>query len=80
MRTAILGATGLVGRTMLDLLAQQDWLTGEPVLLTSPRSAGAKLPFRTGELTCRRVDEKSFDDCDLALFSAGARPAAGGRR
>ncbi|RKZ19170.1 aspartate-semialdehyde dehydrogenase [bacterium] len=72
MRTAILGATGLVGRTMLDLLAQQDWLTGEPLLVTSSRSAGTTLPFLTGELACRPVDETSFDNCDLALFSAGS--------
>lgn len=73
MRTAILGATGLVGRTMLDLLAGQEWLTDEPLLLTSPRSAGAVLPFRGGELTCRAVDAAVFTDCDLALFSAGGR-------
>ena len=41
-RTVILlGATGLVGRTMLRLLESADWLTGDPVALASARGAGA---------------------------------------
>ncbi len=42
MRTAVLGASGLVGRKMLTLLEDCRWLSGDPVLLTSARSAGIR--------------------------------------
>lgn len=71
MRTAILGATGLVGRTMLQQLADQDWLDGAPLLLATPASTGLELPFRGKDLVCRGVDAQAFADCDVALFSAG---------
>jgi len=71
MRTAVLGATGLVGRTMLRLLEDRPWVTDAPVALASARSAGAELPFRDGRLTCRAVDEDAFAGVAVALFSAG---------
>ncbi len=36
MRTALLGATGLVGRTMLAMLETRDWVDEPPLLLTRP--------------------------------------------
>ena len=75
MRTAVLGATGLVGRTMLRLLENCDWVEGEPVALASPRSAGFELPWRQGVLACRAVEATSFDNIDVALFSAGGGPS-----
>jgi len=71
MRTAVLGASGLVGRKMLTLLESCSWLEGDPLLLTSARSAGTDIPFRDGILTCREVSTDSFAGLDLALFSAG---------
>ena len=71
MRTAVLGASGLVGRKMLTLLENCSWLEGDPLLLTSARSAGTEIPFRGGMLTCREVSAESFAGIDLALFSAG---------
>jgi len=71
MRTCILGASGLVGRAMLALVEDQPWLTEDPVLLTSARSAGQEIPFRGRTLTCRQVQPDSFDGLQLALFSAG---------
>jgi aspartate-semialdehyde dehydrogenase len=71
MKIAVLGATGLVGRTMLKLLEESSWLTGDPVALASPRSAGLTLPFLDRELTVRAVALDSFVDMDIALFSAG---------
>ena len=53
MRTAILGATGLVGQAMLDLLAAESWAEAPPVLLVSARSAGRELSFRGEEVACR---------------------------
>lgn len=71
MRCAVLGASGLVGRTMLSLLARQDWLTGSPVALTSARSAGCALPYGDRTLTAVDVDVADWQGIELALFSAG---------
>ncbi len=75
MKTAILGASGLVGRTMLKLMSEKDWLTAEPRLLVSSRSAGTKVSFGPRELVCSEVGPDSFDGIDIAVFSAGAQPS-----
>jgi aspartate-semialdehyde dehydrogenase len=75
MRIAVLGATGLVGRTMLGLLEECAWADGEPLALASARSAGFELPWRGGVMTCRAVDAGSFAGVDFALFSAGGGPS-----
>ena len=72
MRIAILGATGLVGRRMLELLADCPWLSEDPLLLASSRSAGVLLPFRGRTLACREVGTDSWQGVNVALFSAGA--------
>jgi aspartate-semialdehyde dehydrogenase len=72
MRTAILGATGLVGRVMLELLEARDWVDEPPLLLVSERSEGKPLPFRGEELACVHSAETSIEGVNLALFSAGA--------
>lgn len=66
-RVAILGATGLVGRTLLRLLEARDFLAGPPRLLAS--EAGRSLPWRGGELPVEAVDERCFGGVDLALFA-----------
>ncbi len=71
MRTAVLGASGLVGRKMLSFLENCQWLEGDPVLLTSARSAGTVISFRGKDLFCREVSAEEFTGIDLALFSAG---------
>jgi aspartate-semialdehyde dehydrogenase len=71
MKVAILGATGLVGRTMLNLLEGREWVGGDPVLLCSPRGAGSQMGFAGRRLECREVSALDFEDVDIALFSAG---------
>jgi len=71
MRTAILGASGLVGRTMLGLLERQTWLNELPLLLSSKRSAGTILPFRGQDIVCQDVEQVGFNGVRIALFSAG---------
>lgn len=71
MKVAILGATGLVGRTMLNLLENREWVDGDPVLLCSARGAGSQLGFAGRRLESREVCAADFEDVDIALFSAG---------
>ncbi len=72
---AILGATGAVGREFLSIFQERHWDIGELRLLASPRSAGAKVPYRGGALTVEEVSADSFKGVDIALFSAGAGPS-----
>ncbi len=72
-RVAIVGATGLVGRTMLDVLAERQFPIKELTLYASARSAGNAIdwqgtPLRVRELT----DDAPASRYDFALFSAGA--------
>ncbi len=71
-RVAILGATGAVGRTMLQVLAERDLPIDELVLLASPRSAGTLVQFKGEELQVQAVSAEAFVGIDVALFSAGA--------
>lgn len=72
MRVAILGATGAVGRTMLDVLEERDFPADEIVPLASARSAGKRLAWRGREWEIRVPEPGVFRGCDVALFSAGA--------
>ncbi|MEN8005801.1 MAG: aspartate-semialdehyde dehydrogenase [Candidatus Krumholzibacteriota bacterium] len=73
MKVAVLGATGLVGRTMLKLIEDRPWVTGDPVLLSSSRGAGTSLEFAGRSLECREVTTDGFEGVDVALFSAGGQ-------
>jgi aspartate-semialdehyde dehydrogenase len=72
LRVAVAGATGLVGRTILQVLEERRFPAGEIVLLASARSAGSRICFRGVEVEVRQLDERSFEACDIAFFSAGA--------
>ncbi|MCK9996631.1 MAG: aspartate-semialdehyde dehydrogenase [Candidatus Krumholzibacteria bacterium] len=71
MKVAVLGATGLVGRTMLKLMGDRAWVSGDPVLLSSARGAGTKLEFAGRQLECKEVSAEDFQGVDITLFSAG---------
>jgi aspartate-semialdehyde dehydrogenase len=68
---AVAGATGAVGREMLNILEERGFPASTVKALASSRSAGTKLPFRETELTVAELREDSFNGVDLALFSAG---------
>jgi aspartate-semialdehyde dehydrogenase len=72
MRVAVVGATGVVGREMLRTLEDRRFPADEVVALASPRSEGIRLAFGGRELVVGRLDRASFQDVDLALFTAGA--------
>ncbi len=73
MRVAIVGATGLVGRTFLKVLEERDLGITDLLLFASSRSAGKKVNFRGKEYTVEELNEDSFKGrgIDIALFSAG---------
>jgi aspartate-semialdehyde dehydrogenase len=68
-RVAILGATGLVGRTMLEVLEQRAFPADALRLLASERSSGRTLPFRGQSLQVEAVNERSLDRVEIALFA-----------
>jgi aspartate-semialdehyde dehydrogenase len=68
---AIVGATGLVGRTMLRVLQERNVPVTSLRLLASARSAGEVIAWNGNEYTVEELTEHSFDTIDYALFSAG---------
>ena len=68
---AILGATGAVGRRMIEQLEQSSIPVKNLKLLASSRSAGTKLSFRGKDYIVEETRPESFDGVDLVLSSAG---------
>lgn len=64
---AILGATGAVGREMLNVLEEYDIPVSRLKLLSSARSAGSKIPFRGEDLTVEEAADASFEGMDFVL-------------
>lgn len=71
MRIAILGATGAVGRTMLEVLDERAFPVTELVPLASERSRGQRIRWRGQEWEVGVPEPGVFSGCQLALFSAG---------
>lgn len=69
---AIVGATGAVGQTFLDILSERNFPINELKLLASSRSAGKKMEYNGKEYTVEELTHNSFEGVDIALFSAGA--------
>src|SRR3712207_127079 len=72
MHVAVLGATGAVGRTMLEVLGERRVQVDRITLLASERSAGTTLRFARQEVTVETPRPGVFEGVDVALFSAGA--------
>jgi len=68
---AVVGATGAVGEQMREVLAERAFPVGELRLLASERSAGQLLEFQGKQIRVEVLREDSFDDIDIAFFSAG---------
>jgi aspartate-semialdehyde dehydrogenase len=71
LTVAVVGATGVVGRTMIQVLLERDFPIGELRLMASGRSAGSTTSI--GGVTHQVVEAvpEAFDGVDIALFSAG---------
>ena len=72
MKIAVVGATGLVGREMLTVLAERGFGKEEGIAAASERSIGKKIDFAGRELTVTSVEEAIAAHPDYAIFSAGA--------
>jgi len=70
MKIAVVGATGAVGREMLNVLARSRFADDEILPLASERSAGTLLPYRDTQLTVSLLEPEALEDVQLALFSA----------
>jgi len=69
---AVVGATGAVGREMLDVLRAQGVAAETIRAFASPRSAGQRLPYGDDELPVEAFGADSLEGIDIALFSAGS--------
>ncbi|MDQ3354704.1 MAG: aspartate-semialdehyde dehydrogenase, partial [Actinomycetota bacterium] len=72
VNVGIVGATGLVGGVMLDVLAERAFPLSSLRLFASARSAGRRLPWGDGEIEVEDAATADVSGLDLALFSAGA--------
>ena len=70
-KVAVVGATGNVGREMLDILAERRFPVSEVVALASNRSQGREVSFGDKILKCKVLDNYDFSDVDICLMSAG---------
>ncbi|MER2225687.1 MAG: aspartate-semialdehyde dehydrogenase [Carnobacterium sp.] len=68
---AVVGATGAVGTKMIQMLEQATFPINEVKLLASKRSAGKKALFNGKEIEIQETTADSFENVDIALFSAG---------
>ncbi len=70
-KVAVVGATGNVGREMLDILAERKFPADEVVALASSRSIGTEVSYGDKVLTCKVLDNYDFSGTDICLMSAG---------
>ncbi len=75
-RVGVLGATGAVGSTMLEVLGERGFPASEVVAFASERSVGRKLAVNGGELECRPLSGETIQGLDLVLSSAGGEVSA----
>ena len=71
-KVAVVGATGNVGREMLEILAERAFPADEVVPLASRKSQGVEVSFGDKILKTRALDHCDFSDIDICLMSAGS--------
>src|SRR5881398_3601548 len=76
-RVAVVGATGNVGREMLNILAERQFPLDEVAAVASSRSTGVRVEFGDTDemLTIRNLEHFDFAGWDIALFAAGSGPS-----
>ena len=73
-RVAVVGATGNVGREMLNILAERQFPADEVVALASRKSLGTEVSFGDETLKTKDLDTFDFTGFDMALFAIGSEP------
>ncbi|MBQ8476104.1 aspartate-semialdehyde dehydrogenase, partial [bacterium] len=68
---AVLGATGVVGREILNILAENNVEFNSIKFLASSRSAGSEIEFKGKKYTVIEATDEAFDDVNIVLASAG---------
>jgi aspartate-semialdehyde dehydrogenase len=74
-KVAVIGATGNVGREMLNILAEREFPADEVFAIASRRSQGLEVSFGDGRLKCQDLEQFDFRGVDFALMSAGSAVA-----
>src|SRR3954453_1774266 len=77
-RVGVLGATGAVGSTILEILAERDFPASEVVPFASEHSAGRKLEWNGSTIVCRPLNPETIQGLDIVLSSAGGSVRAEG--
>ena len=72
MKIAIVGATGLVGQKILDVINEQNLSFEELYLVASERSKGKNISFQQKQYNVITIEEAIEKDIDVAIFSAGS--------
>lgn len=72
MKVAVIGATGLVGQKMLQVLAEQNLQIDEIIVAASDKSIGKKVTYKDQELTLISMNQAVEARPNIAIFSAGA--------
>lgn len=70
-KIAVAGATGNVGREMLNILSERGFPADEVVALASSRSVGTEVSYGDKTLKVTNLDTYDFSDTDICLMSAG---------
>ncbi len=70
-KIAVAGATGNVGREMLNILSERGFPADEVVALASARSHGTEVSFGDKTLKVKNLENYDFSDTDICLMSAG---------
>ncbi len=70
-KIAVVGATGNVGREMLEILAEREFPVSEVVPIASRKSIGVEVSFGDKTLKCQDIEQFDFSTCQFALMSAG---------
>ncbi len=75
-RIAVIGATGNVGREVLNILAEREFPADEVIALASTASLGREVSFGERTLKCKALEHFDFTGTDIALMAAGGDVAA----
>ena len=76
VNVAIVGATGAVGETLLEVLAERNFPVDKIFLLASERSAGTTMKFRNKSVRVEDLAQFDFSQAQIGLFSAGGEISA----